>query len=163
MKDGGEAEAQYEQLAAALERIDAGWVVDEVAEVAAGGKTVLVSELPVAEQERIRVRLATENERGFKVGRLGRTEATVVPLTSAERLRLLVQAAGRVIDATARAHSSLSELMADYDLDGFRLEEPLGFDRTRDPDISALRLAELSDRDEELDAVEDILGQVLEA
>ena len=69
MKNGQEALLQYGQLASAMRDVGAGWVVDEVEEVIARGKTVAFRDLPEEEQARYAALLTAESRKGLSVGK----------------------------------------------------------------------------------------------
>ena len=131
VKDGDEANAQFRELAAALEEAGAGWVVEEVADVASIGKRVPLRELPEAEQSRYSDRLKEEGRKGVAVGKARPRDEVGVPYEPHERLQMLVEATERVIHASTRAHLDVVEFAASHDLHFVVMEEPAGIDEAR--------------------------------
>lgn len=116
MKVGPEALQQYAELATALREVGAGWVVDEVEEVIARGKTVAFRDLPPAERARYQDRLSVETRKGLLVGRATAGDEIGVAYEPYERLTLLVDAADRVITATALSHAFVSRFAKEHQL-----------------------------------------------
>lgn len=124
MKQGDEASRQFEELAIALREIGAGWVVDEVVETAARGKTVLLSSLPEEQLSVFRDKLSVEDRKGLPVGRIGKADEAIVPFSEAERLAMLIDAADRVVTATADAHAYVVDFAESEGIASIRFEPP---------------------------------------
>jgi hypothetical protein len=133
LKEGDEAAQQFGELATALREIGAGWVVDEVVETAARGKTVLLASLPEEELSVFRDKLSAEDKKGLPVGRIGKGDEATVPYSAAERLAMLVDAADRVISATAEAHRYVVNFAAGEGFAAVRFELPEGLDTVAAP------------------------------
>lgn len=132
MKTAQDAAAQLIELADALREIGAGWVVDEIDDVVAQGKSVQLQELPRAEQSHYRERLSAESRKGLKVGRAAAGDEVSIAYTAEERLQLLVDGARRVLETTARSHGYISEFATTHELQVVTLEDPAGLEETAD-------------------------------
>lgn len=128
MKEGRDALDQYAELAAALRQIGAGWVVDEVEDVIARGKTVPFRDLPRDEQRQYMIRLDEEARRGLSVGSAKANDEVGTAYRPDERLTLLVDAADRVIGVSLRSHAYINQFALHYGLRSLSLEEPAGQD-----------------------------------
>lgn len=128
MKLGQEAIAQYSELASALRQMDADWIVTEVEEVIARGKTVPFRDLSREESALYESRLIEELGRGIAVARAKPNDIIGVPYEPHERLALLVQAVERVIAASELARSYISKFASERGIDSILLESPAGDD-----------------------------------
>jgi hypothetical protein len=126
VKRGQEAIAQYSELASALRQMNADWIVAEVEEVSARGKTVQFRDLSREENALYESRLIEEMGRGIVVARAKSNDIIGVPYESHERLALLVDAVERVIVASELSRSSISKFAAERGIDFIQLESPDG-------------------------------------
>jgi hypothetical protein len=126
MKRGQEAIAQYSELARALRQMDPGWIVTEVEEVMARGKTVPFRDLSREESALYESRLAEEADRGIAVARAKPNDIIGVPYEPHERLALLVEAVERVVAASELSRSYISRFAAERGIDSIELENPVG-------------------------------------
>lgn len=133
MKRGQEAIAQYSELVSALRQIDADWIVTEVEEVIARGKTVPFRNLSREENALYESRLVEEVGRGIAVARAKPNEIIGVPYEPHERLTLLVQAVERVIAASELAHSYISRFASEGGISSIELEIPVEGDAVAGP------------------------------
>jgi hypothetical protein len=128
VKRGQEATAQYSELVSALRQIDADWIVTEVEEVIARGKTVLFRDLSREEGTLYENRLVEEVGRGIAVARAKPNDIIGVPYEPHERLALLVQAVERVITASELAYSYISRFASERGISSIEFEIPVGED-----------------------------------
>jgi len=124
VKRGQEATAQYSELVSALRQIDVDWIVTEVEEVIARGKTVSFRNLSLEESALYESRLVEEVGRGIAVARAKPNDIIGVPYEPHERLALLVQAVERVIAASELARSSISKFASERGITSIELEIP---------------------------------------
>jgi hypothetical protein len=124
VKRGQEATTQYSELASALRQIDADWIVTEVEEVIARGKTVPFRDLSREESALYESRLVEEAGRGIAVARAKPNDVIGVPYEPHERLALLVQAVERVIAASELARSYISKFASERGIDSIELDSP---------------------------------------
>src|SRR5690348_14935596 len=103
MKSGQEALAQYSELANALLQVGATWVITEVEDIIARGKTVLFRDLSEEQSALYESRLSEEARGGLPVGRAKADDSIGVPYEPHERLALLVDAVERVIVTSERS------------------------------------------------------------
>jgi hypothetical protein len=125
VKRGQEATAQYSELVSALRQIDADWIVTEVEEVIARGKTVSFRNLSREEGALYESRLVEEVGRGIAVARAKPNDIIGVPYEPHERLVLLVQAVERVIAASELARSYISKFASERGINSIELEIPV--------------------------------------
>jgi hypothetical protein len=125
VKRGQEAIAQYSELVSALRQIDADWIVTEVEEVIARGKTVSFRNLSREESALYESRLVEEVSRGIAVARAKPNDIIGVPYEPHERLVLLVQAVERVIAASELARSYISKFALERGINSIELEIPV--------------------------------------
>jgi len=125
VKSGQEARAQYSELVNALRQMDADWIVTEVEEVIARGKTVSFRNLSREESALYESRLVEEVGRGIAVARAKPNDIIGVPYEPHERLVLLVQAAERVIVASELARSYISKFASERGINSIELEIPV--------------------------------------
>jgi hypothetical protein len=125
VKQGQEAIAQYSELASALRQVNAGWIVTEVEEVIARGKTVPFRDLSREESALYENRLTEEMGRGVAVARAKANDIIGVPYEDHERLALLVDAVERVIVASELSHSYISKFAAQRAITSIHLESPV--------------------------------------
>jgi hypothetical protein len=125
VKHGQEATAQYSELVSALRQIDADWIVTEVEEVIARGKTVPFRNLSREESVLYESRLVEEEGRGIAVARAKPNDIIGVPYEPHERLVLLVQAVERVIAASELARSYISKFASERGINSIELEIPV--------------------------------------
>lgn len=137
MKRGQEAIAQYSELASALRQMDAEWIVTEVEEVIARGKTVPFRDLSREESALYESRLVEESGRGIAVTRAKPNDIIGVPYEPHERLALLVEALERVIGASELSRSYVSKFALGRGIDSIELESPAGDDAA--PSTSRMR------------------------
>lgn len=128
MKRGPEAISQYSELVKALRQLDAGWIVTEVEEIIARGKTIPFRSLSEEESILYESRLLEETGRGVTVTRAKANDTIGVPYEPHERLALLVEAAERVITASELSHSYLSRFAAQRGIRSIDLEIPAEID-----------------------------------
>jgi hypothetical protein len=128
MKRGQEAMAQYSELVSALRQLDADWIVTEVEEVIAHGKTVPFRNLSREESALYEDRLIEEIDRGIPVARAKANDIIGVPYEAHERLALLTEAVERVVNASELSLSYVSGFAAHHGLDSIELEPPTGAD-----------------------------------
>jgi len=128
VKRGQEAIAQYSELASALRQMDADWIVSEVEEVIARGKTVPFRDLSREESALYESRLIEEVDRGIAVARAKPNDIIGVPYEPHERLALLVEAVDRVIAASELSRSYISKLASEWGIASIELESPEGDD-----------------------------------
>jgi hypothetical protein len=128
VKRGNEAIAQYSELVSALRQIDADWIVTEVEEVIARGKTVPFRSLSHEEGVLYESRLVEEASRGIAVARAKPNDIIGVPYEPHERLALLVQAVERVIAASELAQSYISKFASELGITSIELEIPVETD-----------------------------------
>jgi hypothetical protein len=126
MKRGQEAIAQYSELASALRQLDADWIVAEVEEVIARGKTVPFRDLSLEEGALYESRLFEEVGRGIAVARAKPNDIIGVPYEPHERLTLMVEAVERVVAASELSRSYISKFAAERNIDSIELESPVG-------------------------------------
>jgi hypothetical protein len=120
--------------------MDADWIVAEVEEVIARGKTVPFRELSREENDQYESRLIEEADRGIAVARARANEFIGVPYEPQERLRLLVEAIERVISASELALSSISKFASQLDINSIDLESPLGTNLASTPRVHSVPL-----------------------
>jgi hypothetical protein len=125
VKRGQEAIAQYSELVSALRQIGADWIVTEVEEVIARGKTVPFRNLSREESALYESRLVEEVGRGIDVARAKPNDIIGVPYEPHERLALLAQAVERVIAASELAHSYISKFASERGISSIELEIPV--------------------------------------
>lgn len=128
MKRGQEAIAQYSELVSALQQLAADWIVAEVEEVIARGKTVPFRDLSREESALYESRLIEEVDRGIPVARAKATDIIGVPYEPHERLALLVEAVERVIVASELSRSYISKFASERGIDSIEFEGPMGVD-----------------------------------
>lgn len=128
MKRGQQAIAQYSELASALRQMDVDWIVTEVAEVIARGKTMLFRDLSHGESILYESRLMDEAGRGIAVARAKPNDIIGVPYEPHERLALLVEAVERVIAASELSRSYISKFASERGIDSIELATPAGDD-----------------------------------
>jgi hypothetical protein len=124
MKRGQEAELQYSELASALRQLDAEWIVAEVEEVIARGKTLPFRALSEGETTLYENRLLDEIGRGVTVTRAKANDTIGVPYEPHERLTLLVEALERVVTAFELSRAYVSGFAARRDISSIDLESP---------------------------------------
>lgn len=125
MKRGQEATAQHSELVSALRQMGADWIVTEVEEVIARGKTVPFRDLSHAESALYEGRLFEEIGRGMAVARAKPNDIIGVPYEPHERLVLLVEAVERVIASTELSRSYISKFAAQRGINSIALESPV--------------------------------------
>lgn len=130
MKFGQEASAQYSELVSALRQLSANWIVTEVEDVIARGKTVPFRDLSHEESVLYESRLIEEVDRGIPVARAKANDIIGVPYEPHERLALLVEAVERVIAASELSRSYISKFAADQSIGSIGLESPVEGDTT---------------------------------
>jgi hypothetical protein len=140
VKRGQEAIAQYSELASALQQMAAGWIVTEVEEEIARGKTVPFRDLSREESVLYESRLVEEVGRGIAVARAKPNDIIGVPYEPHERLALLVEAVKRVVAASELSRSYISKFAAERGIDSIELESPVGDDAP----ASTLRMRSIS-------------------
>jgi hypothetical protein len=146
LKLGQEASAQYSELVSALRQLSADWIVTEVEEVTARGKTVPFRDLSHEESVLYESRLIEEIDRGIPVSRAKANDIIGVPFEPHERLSLLVEAVERVIAASELSRSYLSRFAAQQNIGFIGLESPVevdtptGTQRMRSISLEAPRL-----------------------
>jgi hypothetical protein len=128
MKRGQEALSQYAELATALAEVGMSWVVDDVEEVIARGKTVRFRDLSQDENILYERRLTEETSKGFSIGRAKAGDSIGVPYTPDERLTLLVDAAERVIITSERSHAYVKDFANRHNISSVVLVQPVGVD-----------------------------------
>jgi hypothetical protein len=128
MKRETEALSQYAELAAALRQLNAEWIVTEVEEILARGKTIPFRALSAEETRLYESRLSEEAVRGFAVTRAKANDTIGVPYEPHERLSLLVDAVQRVIAASELSHSYISRFAAEHGIRSVDLEIPAELD-----------------------------------
>ena len=128
MKRGQEAIVQYLELASGLRQMDADWIVAEVEEVIARGKTVAFRDLSREESALYESRLFEEMVRGIAVARAKPNEIIGVPYEPHERLALLVEAVERVIAASELSRSFISKFASERGIASIELESPVADD-----------------------------------
>jgi hypothetical protein len=136
VKRGQEAIAQYSELAGALRQMDADWIVIEVEEVIARGKTVPFRDLSHEESMLYERRLFEEVDRGIAVARAKPNDIIGVAYEPHERLLLLVEALERVITASELSRSYISRFASDRGIGSIELVSSVGDDAT----ANALRM-----------------------
>ena len=124
MKRGQEAAAQYAELVSALRQLGADWIVTEVEEVLARGKTVPFRDLSREESGLYERRLVEEVDRGLAVARAKPDDIIGVPYEVHESLGLLVEAVERVVAATELSRSYIARFAAQRGVDSIALESP---------------------------------------
>jgi hypothetical protein len=132
VKRGQQARAQYSELVSALRQLGADWIVAEVEEVIARGKTVPFRDLSREESALYESRLIEEVDRGIPVARAKANDIIGVPYEPHERLTLLVEAVERIIAASELSRSYISKFAAQRGIDSIELESPVGGDTTAD-------------------------------
>ncbi len=164
MKYEQAAVAQYQQLAEALRQVGAAWVLEEVEELLARGKTVPLRDLPQDEQEHYLERLAVETQKGFPVGSAKNADEVGLPYEPHERLALLVDATERVVIASARSYVSLSAFVAAHRLQGVTLLRPAASDTAvTTNDVLEIPMRAAAGVEEKLEALSELLrAQVLD-
>ena len=120
-----EAIAQFSELVSALRQMDAEWIVTEVEEVIARGKTVPFRDLSREESALYESRLVEEADRGIAVARAKPNDIIGVPYEPHERLALLVEAVERVIAASELSRSYVSRFAWQRGIDSIELEGPV--------------------------------------
>jgi hypothetical protein len=140
VKRGQEAIAQYSELASALQQMAAGWIVTEVEEEIARGKTVPFRDLSREESVLYESRLVEEVGRGIAVARAKPNDIIGVPYEPHERLALLVEAVKRVVAASELSRSYISKFAAERGIDSIELESPV----RDDAPASTLRMRSIS-------------------
>jgi hypothetical protein len=128
VKRGQEAIAQYSELVSALRQLQADWIVAEVEEVIARGKTVLFRHLSREESALYEHRLIDEIDKGIPVARAKANDVIGIPYEPHERLTLLVEAVERVIAASELSLSYISKFAAQRNIASIELESPVGVD-----------------------------------
>lgn len=128
MKLGQEASAQYSELVSALRQLSADWIVTEVEEVLARGKTVPFRDLSHEESVLYESRLIEEIDRGIPVSRAQANDIIGVPYEPHERLSLLVEAVERVIAASELCRSYISKFAVQQSIASIGLESPAEVD-----------------------------------
>jgi hypothetical protein len=128
LKLGQEASAQYPELVSALRQLSADWIVAEVEEVIARGKTVPFRDLSHEESVLYESRLIEEVDRGIPVARAKANDIIGVPYEPHERLVLLVEAVERVIAASELSRSYISKFAAQQNIGSIGLESPVEVD-----------------------------------
>lgn len=128
LKPGPEASAQYSELVSALRQLSADWIVAEVEEVIARGKTVPFRDLSHEESVLYESRLIEEVDRGIPVARAKANDIIGVPYEPHERLVLLVEAVERVIAASELSRSYISKFAAQQSIGFIGLESPAEVD-----------------------------------
>jgi hypothetical protein len=121
MKREQEAIAQYSELASALRQMDAEWIVMEVEEIIARGKTVPFRNLSPEESALYDRRLFEEVGRGIEVARAKPNDIIGVPYEPHERLLLLVEALERVVTASELSRSYISKFAWDRGIGSIEL------------------------------------------
>jgi hypothetical protein len=125
VKSEEEARIQYTELASALEQVDASWIVVEVEELIARGKTVLFRELSEEDAVLYESRLQQESLIGLPIGRARADDSIGVPYSAYEQLSLLVAAAERVIMISEYSIANISSFAARLGISAIRLESPV--------------------------------------
>lgn len=125
MKSEEEARTQYAELVSALEEIGVIWIVVEVEEFIARGKTVLFRELSEEDAVLYESRLQQESRGGLPVGRARADEPIGVPYSAYEQLSLLVAAAERVVIISEYSIAKISSFAAGLGINAIRLESPV--------------------------------------
>ncbi len=133
VKRGQEAVAQYSELASALRQMDADWIVTEVEDVIARGKTVPFHDLSHEESALYESRLIEEVGRGVAIARAKANDIIGVPYEPHERLVLLVEAVERVIVASELSRSYISKFAVQRGINSIKLESPVGADTAVSP------------------------------
>lgn len=140
MKRGQEAVAQYSELASALGQMNAGWIVTEVEEFIARGKTAPFRDLSREESILYESRLVEEMGKGIPVARAKPNDIIGVPYEPHERLALLVDAVERVISASELSRSSIFKFAMESEIDLIELEGTVG----EGDEASSLRMHSIS-------------------
>jgi len=133
VKRGQEAITQYSELVSALRQMDADWIVTEVEEVIARGKTVPFRDLSREESSLYESRLIEEVGRGLAVARAKANDTIGVPYEPHERLALLVEAVERVIIISELSRAYISKFAAQRGISSIELESPLTADAPAGP------------------------------
>lgn len=128
MKRGQQAIEQYSELVSALRQLDADWIVSEVEEVIARGKTVPFRHLSREENLLYEDRLVEEIDRGIPVARAKANDIIGVPFEPHERLALLAEAVERVVNASELSLSYISGFAIQQGINSIELESPAGAD-----------------------------------
>jgi hypothetical protein len=128
VKRGQEAIAQYSELVSALRQLEAGWIVAEVEEAIARGKTVPFRDLSREESALYESRLIEEVDRGILVAHAKASDIIGVGYEPHERLALLVEAVERVIVSSELARSYISKFATQRGVDSIELENPAAVD-----------------------------------
>lgn len=164
MKTGQQARDQYAELTTALRELRAGWIVDEVEEVIALGRTVVFSDLPQDEKLRYRDRLQSEVRKGLPVGKARATDEIGLAYVPEEQLTLLVNAAERAIVVSARSQAYVAEFASRNHLQGVTLQQPVGVETAESSSVAReLPMSSPEDVDLRLAALSHMLrSQVLE-
>jgi hypothetical protein len=106
--------------------MDADWIVTEVEEVIARGKTMPFRDLSREESALYESRLVEEVGRGIAVARAKPNDIIGVPYEPHERLALLVEAVERVIAASELSRSYIFKFASERAIDSIELESPVG-------------------------------------
>jgi hypothetical protein len=126
MKSGQDALAQYSELADAIRQVGASWIIAEVEEVIARGKTVPFRDLSVEQSALYESRLSEEARGGVFVGRAKSDDSIGVPYEPHERLALLVEALERTISTSEKSYSYVSRFAIRLGIYSVRMENPVG-------------------------------------
>jgi hypothetical protein len=125
MKRAREASAQYSELANAILQLGANWIIAEVEEVIARGKTIPFRDLSAEQSALYESRLNEEARGGLLVGRAKGDDSIGVPCEPHERLALLVDAVERIIVTSERSYSYVSSFATRLGIHSVRMENPV--------------------------------------